>query len=504
MSNAAHSPEVGEALARAADGDRGDERFAQDGISRERWDHRQLSVLLRRCDAVLAITVLLGSFLLSNITRMPQGFAEFLELRLTVRNLLLLAAFALVWQGVCAGWRLYRGRWSRSARSEVARVVGVTTTAAVAALVFPLVSYTRAFSLLTIIHFWLGLTVALLLLRVALHAFGRQRTGTAQDIVIVGSGPRAVQLYRELAASPVEYRVLGFVDSPDTQPADVRDRWLGDLANLEQLLMRLAVDEVLIALPARSRYEDIQRTIDVCERGGVRARYLVDIFRHGRAGTRASNGDRFVTVSGGPAYDDVRLIVKRIVDIGLGGVLLLSVTPVLTLAALAICLTSRGPVVFSQERYGLNKRRFRMYKLRTMIVGAEGQQGELENRNEASGPLFKIRDDPRVTPVGRLLRRFSIDELPQLVNVLRGEMSLVGPRPLPIRDVSRFTGPELMRRFSVMPGLTCLWQISGRSQLGFEEWVRLDLEYIDRWSLGLDTEILLRTVPVVVRGTGAA
>jgi lipopolysaccharide/colanic/teichoic acid biosynthesis glycosyltransferase len=145
-----------------------------------------------------------------------------------------------------------------------------------------------------------------------------------------------------------------------------------------------------------------------------------------------------------------------------------------------------------------------MYKLRTMYVNAEARQSELEDQNEASGPVFKIRDDPRITPVGRLLRRTSIDELPQLWNVLRGDMSVVGPRPLPVRDVQRFTEGALMRRFSVRPGVTGLWQVSARSTLNFEDWVRLDMQYIDEWSLGLDMRILAMTLPAVVRGSGAA
>jgi lipopolysaccharide/colanic/teichoic acid biosynthesis glycosyltransferase len=144
-----------------------------------------------------------------------------------------------------------------------------------------------------------------------------------------------------------------------------------------------------------------------------------------------------------------------------------------------------------------------MYKLRTMVVGAEAMQDFLEASNEASGPVFKMRLDPRITPVGRILRRLSIDELPQLINVLRGDMSLVGPRPLPDRDVSRFSQPTLMRRFSVYPGITGLWQVSGRSELTFDDWIRLDLQYIDQWSLRLDLQILLRTVPTVIQGRGA-
>jgi lipopolysaccharide/colanic/teichoic acid biosynthesis glycosyltransferase len=171
--------------------------------------------------------------------------------------------------------------------------------------------------------------------------------------------------------------------------------------------------------------------------------------------------------------------------------------------AAAIKATSAGPVLFRQERFGLNRRRFVMLKFRTMVHDAERLQAALEEQNEAEGPVFKIALDPRITPLGRILRRTSIDELPQLFNVLNGEMSLVGPRPLPSRDVSRIARASDMRRFSVRPGITGLWQVSGRASLDFEKWIRLDLSYIDGWSLFLDIAILARTVPAVVRGTGA-
>ncbi len=176
---------------------------------------------------------------------------------------------------------------------------------------------------------------------------------------------------------------------------------------------------------------------------------------------------------------------------------------------LAVCAwlvyrSGPGPIVFTQRRFGYNRRQFHMYKFRTMVADAEQQQASLESQNEAAGPVFKIRRAPRITPIGRILRKTSIDELPQLFNVLKGDMSLVGPRPLPVRDVSRFNEAGLMRRFSVRPGITCLWQVTGRSNTGFAEWVQLDLEYIDNWSLSLDAQILIRTVPAVLAGNGAA
>ena len=201
--------------------------------------------------------------------------------------------------------------------------------------------------------------------------------------------------------------------------------------------------------------------------------------------------------------DDYRVWAKRVIDVcgALFGLAVLS--PVMLAAAAAIKMTSAGPILFTQERFGFNRRRLRMYKFRTMVIDAEARQAELEPLNQAKGPVFKIRNDPRVTRVGRFLRKTSIDELPQLLNVLKGEMSLVGPRPLPVRDVSRFTEASLMRRFSAKPGLTCLWQVSGRSDTSFDRWIEQDLEYIDQWSLALDLQILAKTVPVVMKGSGA-
>jgi lipopolysaccharide/colanic/teichoic acid biosynthesis glycosyltransferase len=172
-------------------------------------------------------------------------------------------------------------------------------------------------------------------------------------------------------------------------------------------------------------------------------------------------------------------------------------------AALAIRFTSPGPIFFLQERYGRHRKLFSMVKFRSMVVDAERKQAALEASNEAQGPVFKLKSDPRVTKVGAFLRKTSIDELPQLFNVIAGDMSLVGPRPLPKRDVSRFEEPWLLRRFSVRPGLTCIWQVSGRSNTTFDDWIKQDLAYIDNWSLSLDLTLLVRTIPAVLRGDGA-
>jgi lipopolysaccharide/colanic/teichoic acid biosynthesis glycosyltransferase len=230
-------------------------------------------------------------------------------------------------------------------------------------------------------------------------------------------------------------------------------------------------------------------------------RYQADPFRrsHRRPWTR--DVDRIVARK--VVADDYRLWTKRVIDVCGAIVCLVLLSPVMVAAALAVKLTSPGPILFKQERFGFNRRRLQMFKFRTMVADAEARQASLEALNEAQGPVFKIHSDPRLTRAGRFLRKYSIDELPQLLHVLTGEMSLVGPRPLPLRDVSRFTESSLMRRFSVKPGLTCLWQIGGRSNTNFARWIEQDLDYIDRWSLGLDLQILAKTVRIVVNGTGA-
>jgi lipopolysaccharide/colanic/teichoic acid biosynthesis glycosyltransferase len=203
-----------------------------------------------------------------------------------------------------------------------------------------------------------------------------------------------------------------------------------------------------------------------------------------------------------PAFSGVDWLVKRGFDLAVSSVVLLVGLPLWLLIAAAVKINSRGPVLYRDERIGLGEREFGMLKFRTMRPDAAGRQAELEASNEADGPLFKIREDPRVTPVGALLRRFSLDEIPQLWNVLRGEMSLVGPRPLPLRDYALLEAWH-RKRYLVLPGVTGLWQISGRSNLGFDDLVRLDFYYLENWSIWLDITVLLKTVPAVIRGSGA-
>lgn len=313
-------------------------------------------------------------------------------------------------------------------------------------------------------------------------------------VVLVGVPAELERLRRQVEAHPDEgMDVVAELDLSREGPARITD-----------LLHEHSVNGVLISAE-HTHFEQVQRVIRACETEGVEAWLMAEFFR--TEISRTSLDDfygRPVLVFRATPDKPVQLMIKRMVDV-VGALVLLVVLAIpMLIVALLIRLTSPGPVLFKQQRAGLNGRPFTMYKFRSMVTNAEQLRHELEQLNEMSGPVFKLTDDPRVTPIGRFLRRYSIDELPQLINVLRGEMSLVGPRPLPVDEVARFDDVAHRRRLSVKPGLTCLWQISGRSELrDFKEWVRLDLEYIDHWSLWLDFKILLRTIPVVLTAKGA-
>ncbi len=332
---------------------------------------------------------------------------------------------------------------------------------------------------------------------------GGLRSCRDRRVIIVGTGLRARSLCERLRSHPdCRYHVVGFVDSA---PVEGSYAVLGRTDHLESILMRQAVDEVILALPVRSKYDEMQRAIDACERVGVQSTYSADLFST-QVTKRCSIATRDPTSVALHMIHNRKAgqVLKRVLDVVGAGLALLFLFPLMIVVGLATKFSSDGPILFCQERFGLNRRTFLMYKFRSMVQDAELKQQHLEHLNETDGPVFKIRNDPRITPLGRFLRRTSIDELPQLFNVLLGDMSLVGPRPLPTRDVIRFAEGRLMRRFSVRPGLTGLWQVSGRSNTTFDHWIKLDLEYIDRWSPGLDIVILARTLPAVFRGKGAA
>jgi exopolysaccharide biosynthesis polyprenyl glycosylphosphotransferase len=452
-------------------------------------------------ETALAIAILGLVIIVTSVHEMPTSVEYILSMRITLRNLLLLATFAAAWPMLFTLAGLYEAAVVEHPVEERRRVIVAVSLGSLLTVLLTAFTDTGGLTAVDLLYFWIATTIVTLAVRTAI----RRRVRQPRRVLIIGSGARALRMWRALSEDHTgAHELAGFIDCPGSVPAceEVARHSIGTLDQLESTLMRHTVDDVCIALPIKSHYPEIQEALLVCERVGVRTKYEADLFQTQVSWARYEAIDRpVVTMQVVP--DDYRLVIKRMIDVIGACAGLLIFAPLMLAAALAIKLTSRGPVIFAQHRYGLNRRKFRMFKFRTMVPQAEQLQADLETLNEAEGPVFKITSDPRVTRVGRILRRTSIDELPQLFNVLRGEMSLVGPRPLPLRDVERFTQAGDMRRFSVRPGLTCLWQISGRSNVGFREWISLDLKYIDGWSLALDLVILARTIPAVLRGTGA-
>ncbi len=352
--------------------------------------------------------------------------------------------------------------------------------------------------------------VALSLFRIAVRRYFFHLIATGRHslkVLVVGTGERARDLIRELGKqADWGIKIVGYLDpDPDRIGTEISgSQVLGTLDDIDRCLKNNVIDEVIIAIP-RSMLQDAESIVIACEEEGIKLRFMADVFNvHVAKISLTLLGKIPLLTLESVAQDSMQLLVKRIIDFTLTLLSMPLVLPVIALAAIAIKIDSPGPVFFVQQRVGLRKQLFPMVKLRSMYCGAEDKLEELEHLNEAEGPIFKIANDPRITRVGRFLRRTSIDELPQLFNVLRGEMSLVGPRPMSIRDVELFDRGIQRKRFSVKPGLTCIWQISGRSSLPFHKWLELDLEYIENWSLWLDMKILLKTPWAVFSAKGAA
>lgn len=328
-------------------------------------------------------------------------------------------------------------------------------------------------------------------------------TEFARRAVILGTGRHAQRVADMVMESPdLDTKLVGFLDYQKAGMWRYRDvPLIGHPEKLGTVVSSGQVDAVFVAVDP----EDIQRSrslFDSAERMGVPVFVMPNIYYPTVSRIRPSfvNGMPALVYRSAPE-NRLALFVKNILD-RIGALVILAVaSPVMAVAALSIKLDSRGPVLFRQVRTGINGRTFDLLKFRTMCVDAEERKERLAELNEMSGPVFKIRKDPRVTRVGQFLRKFSIDELPQLINVLRGEMSLVGPRPPLPNEVADYM-PWQHRRLSVKPGVTCLWQVNGRNEVSFEDWMRMDLEYIDNWSLWLDMKILARTVPAVLKGSG--
>ena len=404
--------------------------------------------------------------------------------------------------------RVYPYKMGRSVVEET-YMIGTATTLAVVVLsginlIYEPLSYSRLLYLYTaiLITLFLGLSRLIMITgRLYLRHYGIG----VKRVLLVGAGDVGRMVMRTVMARPeLGYQVIGFLDDNVTKgQTDIGPfKALGPLENCNEVLTQHTIDEMIICLPWQS-HRMVQHLLHVCEQQQIRAQIVPDFFQLTKNQLQVEELDGIPLLrSRDLSIQGWNLVLKRAADLVLIVLLGLVALPVVALIALAIRMNSAGPVIYRQTRIGKNGKPFTCYKFRSMITGADSQQGLVAKMNEATGPLFKMRNDPRTTAVGQWLRRYSLDELPQFYNVLRGDMSLIGPRPNLPQEVEQYQEWH-KKRLSVSPGITGLWQVSGRSDLTFDEMVLLDIYYVENWTLALDLHILLRSIPAVVKGRGA-
>lgn len=454
--------------------------------------------------AVLVCSSTLGVFSLK----------QALNMRFTVIDILFFLCFILCWSAIFAVFKIYHSWRISSLKMEILDLFKATSIGTLMLSFLSGIFEIDMVGISFLFLFWFEISFLAILSRIILRwllVILRRRGRNLRHVVIVGTNEVPKKLAQVIETeSRLGYRFLGFVENR-TEGTELSEIPTGPVvANLDSFPNFIRdhlndLDEIWIAIPMKTYSEQISRIEAFCHEMGIIVRFFSDGPNIRQILTQM---EMFEGISALTRYPSPQmgwpLLMKRLADFMLSLVLLILLSPLLLCVVLVIKWTSSGPAFFIQERIGHCKRRFPMYKFRTMNVDAEKKLFALEHLNEFSGPAFKIKDDPRLTKVGKFLRKTSIDELPQLINVLKGEMSLVGPRPLPVRDYERFYEDKHYRRFSVLPGLTCLWQSNGRNSIPFDKWMELDLQYIDQWSFWLDIGILFKTIPSVFRGKGAS
>ena len=361
-----------------------------------------------------------------------------------------------------------------------------------------------------LLYLWPLQTGALILFRFILRGalkYFRRLGYNFRQIIIVGRNERATKIVQQIKENPeFGLHILGYIDATGNgnNVGTQHDlKHMGSLKDLEKILREQVVDEVIVTLPFKSFYSEIEEIVHLCEQVGVEVKISIDLFSLTLAKESISRlGDiQVIDLFTSPKMS-YQLMVKRLIDMITSVILLVLFSPLFAIVSILIETNSKGPIFFKQQRVSYNGRQFSFLKFRTMIENAEELKKDLMALNEMDGPVFKIKNDPRTTKIGQFLRKTSIDELPQLINVLKGDMSLVGPRPPLPSEVLEY-GLADRRRLSMRPGITCTWQVNGRNDISFEKWMELDRQYIDHWSLWLDFKILAKTIPAVLKGSGA-
>ncbi|MBK5291530.1 MAG: sugar transferase [Acidobacteriia bacterium] len=466
-------------------------------------NHRKVKLLLALADVLLAALAFEAAY--QSRVLLPLANLFFLSIRTKV---LLLGVAAILWP--LLGYWL--GAYERLDAAHPRVVLRDSLKqSAYGAIGMVLVDYlgkfdlSRAFLGLFTVYSW----VLLCLFRwnaATLVGWIRKEFGAPHYVLVAGIGARAQRLGRSLERSAAHgIRLVGFLadhaGETETSMRLERDYVVYPLAQLPSLLERNVIDEILFAVDSR-RLAELEEVMLICDEVGVRTRVAVDFFPHVNSEVYLDRLEKLplLTFAAAP-HDEILLFLKRVIDVALASAALVLVSPLMLLIGLLIRLSSPGAVIFRQVRCGLNGRRFEFFKFRSMVMNAEEMKESLRHMSSRE-VVFKIPDDPRLTWIGRYIRRFSIDEWPQLWNVIKGDMSLVGPRPAVPEEVEQYKRWQ-RRRLRMRPGLTCLWALDGRDTLDFETWMRKDMEYIDNWSLALDWKIMLRTIPRVLSGQGA-
>jgi exopolysaccharide biosynthesis polyprenyl glycosylphosphotransferase len=450
---------------------------------------KKIQLLFAVADALLVVLAFEAAYFTRTHLTLERVF--FLQLH---THVLLLGFCAAAWVAVGTLQRIYQSLGSTDARGLLWGIVRQTAVVAVLVILFQYLlriefPLSRSFLSLFVVYNFVLLTVFRWNLPFFIGAFQRG-FGSPYHLVIVGEPAKTLSLANRLReGSPFRLEIVARIGEEECR------------TELPKLLAERVVDEVIFEVDS-SKLAALEEVFLQCEEEGVRTRVAIDFFPHVNSDITLDRvaGAPLLTFSAAP-LDDLRLVLKRFFDLTVSAAALVILSPLFGAVAILIKLTSPGPVIFRQTRCGLNGRRFIVYKFRSMVENALELRQQLEHLSERE-IAFKLARDPRITPLGRWLRKFSIDELPQLYNVLRGDMSIVGPRPPLPEEVDRYERWQ-RRRLRMRPGLTCIWAVEGRDLIDFNAWMRMDISYIENWSLQLDWSIILKTIPYVLGGRGA-
>ncbi len=478
-----------------------------------RLRHKLLIHVFRLLDQFMLAATAVGIIYFRPEIRI-QGISPILEATFQIEDTMGMLVLAIGWVAIFDYFIRYKADRLVALNTQIKNLVKATGMASFWLMIICAAFSIKSFNIFNILIFFAIVTtigiVSRLMVRVLL--LSARRSGyNYRYLLVIGANNRAYEVAERINAKrELGYKIVGFV----AESAEARDSWkggdnkklkvLGVLEDLRSILTQERTDEIMVCLPVDTRFSDITMIVQNARDLGVVVRLMPNF----TDGTLLSNmyieefeGEYVVTLFREQLL--MQLLVKRLIDAAVSLAALIILLPMMLLVALLIKLTSPGPVFFVQNRVGMNQRTFRLYKFRSMVADAEKLKLEMQHLNERDGPAFKIENDPRTTRIGRFIRKTSIDELPQLFNVLSGEMSLVGPRPPLPEEVKRYEW-LFRKRLSVKPGITCIWQISGRNNVSFDRWMQMDHEYIENWSLWLDLKILFKTIPAVLLSRGAS